>query len=131
MRLFSFCILTTLALLYAGLTVAETVSYRKWEQATVEQKDIQAKLQYFQNLNRIVDNLLHRMAYDSLHDPALAQFLKEKKINVVVKGAPPPPPASTNPPAAGDNAGPTTIPGIDPTLPPDKTAPAPSNSQHP
>jgi len=122
MKLFSFCILTALALLYAGLTVAETITYRKWEQAVGEQKEIQLKVQFFQNQNRVINSLLRRMAYDSLHDPALAQFLKEKKIKVVVNDVANP---GTVAPSGVNNPS-SSVPLPDSTSPSNKTPAAPT-----
>jgi len=127
MKLFSFIILMTLATIYVGLTVGETVTYRKWQRAVYEQKDVQAKLTYFQNLNRIIEVLLRRMAYDSQHDPALAQMLKERRIKVVLTG--PPQPASDTPGTV-----PMTPQTTNPSLPSSANssqAPTSTNSSNP
>jgi len=83
MRLVSFCILTALALLYAGLTLAETKMYQKWERALNDQKIIQTKIAFYQHLNGQIQTLLREMALASKQDPAMAALLKENKINVV------------------------------------------------
>jgi len=127
MKLFSFIILMTLAVIYVALTVGETVTYRKWQRAVYEQKDVQAKLSYFQNLNRIIEVLVRRMAYDSQHDPAIAQMLKDRRIKVVLTGPPQP---------SSDAAGtiPVTQPTTNPNLPSSlnsSQAPPGTNSSHP
>jgi hypothetical protein len=96
MKLVSFCILTTLSLIYAGLTMMETVTYHKWEAEVNNQKYLQAQVNYFDHLNAILDEMLKRTAYLSQHDPALAQMLKDHNINVVVENPTTPPPASTS-----------------------------------
>jgi hypothetical protein len=84
MKLLSLCLLTTLALLYAGLTMAETMTYRKWERAMADQRDVQAKVAYFQNMDQILQRMVRSIAYNSQHDPALGQLLKARNIKVVV-----------------------------------------------
>jgi hypothetical protein len=123
MKLWSFCLLTTLALLYTGLTVGETVTYRRWEKAVYDQKDIQAKMTYFQNMGRVLDSLMHRMAFDSLHDPALAQMLKDHKVKVVVNGAPSPSAAPGT--EATTNLAPLSNPV---PLTPDASTPSPASA---
>jgi hypothetical protein len=130
MKLLSFCVLTTLALVYAGLTIGETVTYRRWEQALNDQKDVQAKMTYFQNLSHVLDSLMHRMAVDSLRDPALAQMLKDHKIKVVVKGAQ----AAGGAPAvdAGSSSAPLPAPLPVPSpAPPQPSAPSPTTATTP
>ena len=127
MKLFSFIILMTLAVIYVALTVGETVTYRKWQRAVYEQKDVQAKLSYFQNLNRVIEVLVRRMAYDSQHDPAIAQMLKDRRIKVVLTGPPQP---------SSDATGtiPVTQPTTNPNLPSSlnsSQAPSGTNSSHP
>ncbi len=127
MKLWSFCLLTALALLYAGLTIGETVTYRRWEQALNNQKDIQAKMNYFQNMSRVLDNLLHRMAYDSLRDPALAQMLKDHKINVVVNGVPTASGTPTTPPTSGFSPPSNTVPLAPETATPPSASTTPAH----
>lgn len=103
MKLFAFCTITVLSLLYAGLTIMETLTYRQWEQAVIEQKDIQAKVAFFQRMNTVLDQMLRRMAIESQHDPALARLLEENKVKVVVNDQSPPSvksPLGTNTPSA-------------------------------
>jgi hypothetical protein len=84
MRLTTFTFLTALALLYAGLTLAETAMYQTWDRALYQQKDIANKVAYFHRLSGFIEQLLRRMAIDSQHDPALAKLLKDHRIKVVV-----------------------------------------------
>jgi hypothetical protein len=119
MRLTTFTFLTALALLYAGLTLAETAMYQTWDRALLEQKDLQNKVIYFQRLGGFAEQLLRRLAVDSQHDPALAQLLKEHRIKVVFtpvaeKDAPGGGPAT---PAAGIPS-PSATPGGAPAVAP-------------
>jgi len=121
MKLTSFCVLTSLALVYAGLTTMETVTYHKWEDAVNNQKYIQAQVNYFDHVNAILNEMIKRMAFLSQHDPALAQLLKDRNISVVVEN-PTTPPAST--PSSFDSS-----PPGDPVAPsPGKPAQIPSTS---
>jgi hypothetical protein len=101
MNLLSFCVLTTLALVYAGLTWAESETYHRWEKAIDGQKDTQAKVAYFDHVNALLDQMIRRMAVDSQNDPALAKLLKDRNINVVVDNSMAPRDAGLNaqPPA--------------------------------
>ena len=84
MRLTTFTFLTVLALLYVGLTLAETAMYQTWDRALLQQKDIENKVAYFHRLSGFIEQLLRRMAIDSQRDPALAKLLKEHRIKVIV-----------------------------------------------
>ena len=114
--------MTALALLFAGLSVAETMTYHRWEQEIVEQRDIQIKVDYFQRLDGVLDRLLRRMAIDSQRDPALAQLLKENNVNLIVKGAQP-----VKEVPHGEEVPPPSV-----NLPqPDKPAPSPADATPP
>lgn len=106
MRLPAFIILTLLSLGYAGLTVAETFMYQSWERTVAEQKDVQTKIVYFQNLNAFTEQVLRRMAAESPHDPAIAELLRQRKIKVVIA-----------PSAPGAAATPETSPAQTPPTP--------------
>jgi hypothetical protein len=114
MKLVSFCILTALSLIYAGLTMMETVTYHKWEAAVNNQKYLQSQVNYFDRLNAILNEMIKRMAYFSQHDPAMAQLLKDHNINVVVENPTTPPAATTSSfdvsPAASTSDKPTQTP---------------------
>lgn len=86
MKLASFCILTVFALIFAALTVAETAMYQSWDNALAQQKIIQMKVNYLQQQNGVIRELLRRLAVDSQRDPALTELLKQNHINVVIKG---------------------------------------------
>ncbi len=83
MKLVPFSILTALSVLYGILTVTETTLYQRWERAMAEQRDIQAKVAYFNQLGGYLESLLKRLALDAQTDPELMNLLKENKINLV------------------------------------------------
>src|SRR5258706_6991128 len=118
MKLASFIILTLLSLIYAGLTAMETASYQTWDQALIEQRQIQLKLAYLQRLNDFTQQVVRRLAIESQRDPALMELLRQRQIKMIIKT-----PESTKA-APGFEATPAT---------PDKPAPAPpgSTSSHP
>jgi hypothetical protein len=119
MKIISFSLLTVLALVYASLTMAETMTYHKWEKAINEQKYTQAKLAYFNNLNSLLERLARQLALDSQSDPALAQLLKDNKIKVVIGS----PQTVGDVPAAGSPSPATNAPQS-----PDKPVQAPGGT---
>jgi len=123
MKIASFSLLTALALLYAGLTLAETMTYHKWEQAINDQKYTQAEVAYFDHLNMVLDEMVRRMAIASQHDPVMAQLLKEHNINVVVDNG------SAQPAPVGFDTTPPVNPSSTPPSKPDQTPAAPNSSQ--
>ncbi len=122
MKLISFCILTALSLLYAGLTLAETALYQTWDRAMAQQKEIQNKVAFYQRLDGTINQLLRRMAVDSQRDPALVEVLAQNKIKVVVTspeamstdGAPAPLPATNTNKAPQAPQPPTPAPAAAP-----------------
>lgn len=138
MRLTTFTFLTVLALLYAGLTLAETAMYQTWDHALRQQKQLEYDVAYFQNLRGFIEQLLHRLAIDSQHDPALAEMLKEHRIKVIItpeaqrvlQDSGPPAPATNSP---GPSPAPTdaTVPSETNKLPPTPPTPQPPDSSHP
>ena len=103
MKIVSFSLLTVLALIYSALTLAETMTYRKWEEAVAVQQYTQGKLTYFGKLNARVQQMGRQMAIYSQTDPAIAQVLKDNKVRVIIEG-PPTPGAGTG----GDSSSSTT-----------------------
>ena len=84
MKLPAFCILTLLSLIYAGLTLQESMVYRAWDKSLADQKGIQMKIAYFQQLDVFTKQLLQRMVIESQRDPAIGDLLKENKLKVVI-----------------------------------------------
>ena len=99
MKLVSFSILTLLALIYAGLSVAESAMYHTWDRAINEQRSIQIKINYYQRMDNFIEQFLRRLAVDSQHDPAVADLLKKRNIRVVVTPEAVKDPAATTPSA--------------------------------
>jgi len=126
MKLVSFCILTALSLLYAGLTIAETLTYHQWEKAINDQRYTQAQVAYFDHLNGVLDEMVRRMAVLSQHDPAMTQLLKDHNIHVVIDKDNPPP--STPPATSGFDQTPPVNPSAAPAT---KSQPAPATSTSP
>jgi hypothetical protein len=110
MKLLPFCILTALALIYAGLTIAESALYQTWDRALSDQKDIQTKVAFYQRLDGTINLLLRRMAVDSQRDPALLKLLNDHKIKVVIRNPEPmdSQPAPVSLPATTTNKPPQT-----------------------
>ena len=125
MKLVSFCLLTTLALLYAGLAIAETMTYRKWEKAMNDQKYIMAEMAFFDRMNSLLDQMVRQMAMDSRHDPALAQLLKDHNINVVINTVDTPPHDTLNMDAA------PAAPAQSPDKPAPALSPSDTTASHP
>jgi len=121
MKLASFCILTALSMIYAGLTLVETMTYHKWEDEVNNQKYLQAQVAFFDHLNGVLDEMLKRMAYLSQHDPAMAQLLKDRNINVVVQ----------NPPAPATNSFDAPAPVNPAASSPAAQVPSTQNPEHP
>jgi hypothetical protein len=130
MKFVPFILLTLLTLVYVGLTLAETMTYHKWEQAVFEQKVIQDKVAFYHRMNTVLDQLIRRMAYDSQHDPALVHLLADHRIKVVFGG--PKPSNYGTVPDASTNSAPTSVDIPAPTSNATPvTAPANSTPSHP
>ncbi len=66
----------SLALLFVFLTVVEHYSYRVWDNAQVRHQEIQSKIVATQFWNFRTEQLLRRIARDSVTDPGLMEGLK-------------------------------------------------------
>ena len=103
MSLTSFSTLTMLAALYGVLTLWETSMYRKLDEAQAEQAMLQTRVAYLQQMDSFIEQVVRRMAQDSVRDHGISDILKRNKINVVVTdtggvpGAIPPANTVTNP----------------------------------
>ena len=95
-----FYFIAFLCVVFAGLTLVQTLMYQKWEQELAEQRQLQTRDPYVKQVDGFTEQLLRRTVTDSLHDPALSDLLKRLSITVVIS---PPHPATPeySPPAPG------------------------------
>ena len=71
-----------LALIFAMLTLAQSLTYRTWDAAFAKQTDFQAKLAEADRFNSFPEQLVRRIAVDSVRDPRLVELLKNRGIIV-------------------------------------------------
>ena len=122
MKLVPFTFLVIFAVLYLGLTVAETFMYSSWEKATAKQKELQQRVVFYQRLSNFTEQVLQAIAISSQHDPAMVDLLKKRQIKVVT--TPPSGSAPTSAPATNSVVAPV-LPDAPNTVPaPPATTPA-------
>jgi hypothetical protein len=124
-----FYLLLSLGGVLTGLTVVETGSYEFWEEQQAIAKDLNGKLPYADRVDSFTEQLVRRVATDSLHDPSLAAMLKTLGVKVT-EGPPqhsaqivPALPTTPTPPAASTDAAPPAAPELGPSTNPAPTAP--------
>ena len=78
-----------LVLVYGVLTVGQTLSYRAWDAAFARQSDFQVKLAEADRFNSFPEQLVRRIAVDSVRDPQLVELLKKRGIIVRFSGSEP------------------------------------------
>ncbi len=117
MKLVPFSFLVYFAVLYLGLTVAETFMYGAWEKALAKQKELQQRVVFYQHLSTFTQQVLQAIAISSPHDPAMVDLLRKRQIKVV----------TTVPPPSTSASVPTTNSVVAPA-PPDAPVAVPSTS---
>ena len=65
-----------LALIFLALAVAEDATYRSWYTALARQTENQEKIAAARHQNILLEQLLRRIAYDSMNDPGIIDSLK-------------------------------------------------------
>ena len=80
-------IIILLALVFVLLAVVEHVSYRDWDNSQARHLEIQSRMVAAQFRNFRTDQLLRRMAHDTLLDPGMKDGLKRFGILFQTSGS--------------------------------------------